>query len=108
MLHQTMHIILCERENNYNLSKLIDYAEVNKKESSTYIEKYIFTCCPDWIAIYETGIISISQINSILNALKADQTVLSLLPQGLNFYTRNVSTIALDIISLDFQKSWEL
>ncbi|CAF3841093.1 unnamed protein product, partial [Rotaria sp. Silwood1] len=48
MLHQTMHIILCERENNYNLSTLIDYAEVNKEESNTYIEKYIFTCCPDW------------------------------------------------------------
>ncbi|CAF3596715.1 unnamed protein product [Rotaria socialis] len=44
------------------------------------IDTCIFSCSPNWIEIYKNNIISVREINSILNAFKADQPVSLLLP----------------------------
>ena len=103
-----MHTVLRDIENNYNLTTRIDYPSANIEESGACIEKSIFSCRPDWVEIYKNGIISVQEINKILNAFKTDQPISQLLPQDLDFYTRTISTMALDIISLDFSKSWEV
>ncbi|CAF3440021.1 unnamed protein product, partial [Rotaria socialis] len=108
LFHESMHTISRDIENNYNLSKPIDYTDANAKESGACIETCIFSCSPNWIEIYKNNIISVREINSILNAFKADQPVSLLIPQGLNCFVRNVSTMALDITSIDFGKSWEV
>ncbi|CAF1123974.1 unnamed protein product, partial [Didymodactylos carnosus] len=108
IFYESMHALLRDIENNYNLSTPIDYAETNVKESGACIEKYIFSCCPGWIEIYKCNIISLPEICSIMNAFKTDQPVSSLLSQDLNVFVRNVSTMALDITSIDFEKPWEV
>jgi hypothetical protein len=108
IFHESMHTILRDIENNYNLTTPTDYAEANIQESGACIEKHIFSCCPDWVQIYENGIIRLPEIISILNAFKTDQPVLSLLPQGIDYFVRNVSMMALDITSIDFGKPWEV
>ena len=107
VLPESMHIVLRDIENNYNLTAPIDYPLENIEESGACIDKSIFSCRLDWVEIYKNGTISVQETDKILNAFKTDEPISSLLPQGLNFYVRTIPTMALDITSLDFTKSCE-